>query len=163
MTFHQYILHQLREMKRELLAAIADVQPEDLFSFEPCGHWPIGWIVEHCTEVADKFLWGPVTGGSFHDYAEHVDGWQKREPRPGDVYPTPEEIASRWAGLCDAVLALVEGFVEGDLQRELGREPYATSVLRVVNHTNSHLRSLWCILGERRVDGKWAEQQTWLA
>ena len=163
MTYKQYLLHQLSEMRRELLAALEGVSEEDLFSFEPCDHWPVGWIAEHCTQVADRFLWRSVKGESFHSYEEHVNRWTKIEPKPGDAYPAPAEIAIRWADLCDAVTGVVDGFSEQDLQKSYGTETYVTSILRVVNHTNSHLRGLWCILGERRVDHKFAEQQTWLA
>ena len=163
MTFSEYLLHQLREMKREVLTSIEDVPEEDLFSFEPLDHWPIGWIVEHCTEVADKFLWVPVKGSSFHSYAEQVGNWPSREPVPDDNYPSPPEIAQRWSVLCDSVVELVESLSEEEIQRDYGREPYINSILRVINHTNSHLRSLWCLLGQRRVDHKWAEQQSFLA
>ena len=55
MTFREYLLHQLREMRRELLSSIEGLGREDVESFEPVGHWPIAWIAEHCTEVADAF------------------------------------------------------------------------------------------------------------
>ena len=160
MTFKEYILHQLREMKRELLTALEDVPAADLFSFEPCNHWPIGWIAEHCTEVADGFLHLPVQNERMYDYEPQVADWPHREPRPGDSYPDPAAIVGRWTGMCDWIIEFVEKADEADLQKTWGREPYVNSLLRVINHTNSHLRSLWCILGERRVDHKWAEQQT---
>ena len=149
-------------MRRELLVAISDVPREDVLSFEPQGHWPVAWIVEHCTNVADAFLYAPVHGALLHEYAEHVRKWQERNPIEGDEYPSTEAMESRWTELCDAVLAFVEGASSDDLQRQYGREPYIQSILRIVNHTNSHLRSLWCILGARRVDHKWAEQGPFL-
>jgi hypothetical protein len=163
MTFTDYVLHQLREMKRELLFAIEDVAPEDLFSFEPMNHWPVGWIAEHCTEVADKLLHKSVTGDYMHDYHEQVANWTQREPVPGDPYPTSDEIARRWADLCDWVVARVETGGTDALDASAGKVAYVQNVLLAVNHTNSHLRSLWCILGERRVDHKWEEQKNYLA
>lgn len=163
MTFREYMLHQLREMRRELLDSVSDLDEEDLHSFEPVGHWPVAWIAEHCTDVADIFLYAPLHGGRLHRYAEHVEGRSKREPRPGDAYPPLAEVESRWKAVCDAVIAHVESADEAGLQESPGREPYVQSILRVINHTNSHLRSLWCILGERRVDHKWHEQQNFLA
>ena len=65
--------------------------------------------------------------------------------------------------MCDSIIGFVENASHEDLQKSYGKEPYIQSILRVINHTNSHLRSLWCILGERRVDHKFAEQQNWLA
>jgi len=162
MEFREYILHQLREMKRELLTALADVEGEDLISFEPCGHWPVAWIAEHCSEVGDGILCEPI-GEPVNQYAEHVAHWQRCEPKPGDAYPPREEIESRWVAVCDRIISYVEAASNEDLQATPGREPYINSILRVINHTNSHLRSLWCILGERRVDHKFAEQQSFLA
>ena len=162
MEYKEYILHQLREMRRELLTALEDVTGDDLTSFEPCGHWPVAWIAEHCSEVADGVLCGPTTG-EVNQYAEHVANWFKREPAPGDAYPSPTEICRRWSAVCDSIIGFVENASDEDLQKTYGKEPYIQSILRVVNHTNSHLRSLWCILGERRVDHKFAEQQPWLA
>ena len=163
MTFKEYVLHQLREMKRELITALVDVPRDDLTSFDPVGHWPGAWIAEHCTQVADAFLIAPLHGGMRLAYAEHVGNWTNREPVPGDEYPTTTEIIERWEQVCDEAISFVEGTDEASLQKEPGREPYIQSILRVINHTNSHLRSLWCILGQRRVDTKWAEQQNFLA
>jgi hypothetical protein len=163
MTFREYLLHQLREMRRELLTATDDLGGEDLTSFEPAGHWPIAWITEHCTEVADKFLYAPTHGATLHEYAPHVAKWTTIEPKPGDEYPSLAQMQNRWKMVCDAVISFVDSAKEEDLQHSFGREPYVASLLRVINHTNSHLRSLWCILGERRVDEKFAEQQPFLA
>jgi hypothetical protein len=163
MTFKEYMLHQLREMRRELLTATTGLEGEDLTSFEPAGHWPVAWITEHCTEVADKFLYKPLHGKSLLEYPPHIGAWTKREPKPGDEYPELDEMQSRWCRVCDTAIGFVEGASDEEIQKQYGAEPYVNSILRVVNHTNSHLRSLWCILGERRVDGKWAEQQSFLA
>ena len=163
MTLKEYVLHQLREMKRELLTALEGVDADDLFSFEPAGHWPAGWIAEHCTQVADAFLVKPVHGSQLLEYAEQVQNWTSREPQPGDAYPAPADIARRWSEVCDHVVGRIETMSDDALQDTPGREPYIHSILRVINHTNSHLRSFWCILGERRVDHKWAEQQPFLA
>ena len=163
MNYKEYVLHQLREMKRELLTAIADVEVDDMYSFEPVGHWPIGWIAEHCTQVADARLVAPLQGQQMLEYAEQVQNWGTREPRPGDEYPGPAGIARRWRDVCDRIIDHVESSTESDLQQSSGEDPYVQRILLVVNHTNSHLRSLWCILGERRVDHKWAEQQSYLA
>ena len=163
MTFKEFVLHQLNEMRRELLTATDDLAGEDLSSFEPAGHWPIAWITEHCTQVADKFLYAAVHGAPLLTYAPHVGGWTEQEPKPGEAYPTLDEMQARWRQVCDAAIAFVTDASEDELQRQYGIEPYIASILRVVNHNNSHLRSLWCILGERRVDSKFAEQQPFLA
>jgi len=163
MTFSEYIVHQLREMRRELLTATEGLSGDDLTSFEPVGHWPVAWITEHCTEVADKFLYASMHDGALLEYAPHVKGWTSREPKPGDSYPSLDEMRTRWTQVCDWVIDFVQRAPDDALQETYGKEPYVNSILRVINHTNSHLRSLWCILGERRVDDKFAEQQSFLA
>ena len=163
MTFKTYVLHQLREMKRELLTALEGLSEEDLTSHEPVGHWPVAWIAEHCTQVVDIFLIEPIHGSSFLEYEDQVGKWTDIEPKPGDSYPELADIEKRWSDACDWAIAQVDRSTDEELQASPGHEPYIQSVLRVVNHTNSHLRSLWCILGERRVDAKWAVQQPFLA
>jgi hypothetical protein len=163
MTYKDYILHQLREMKRELLTATEDVPEEDLTSFEPVGHWPIAWITEHCTEIADKLLIASRTGSPLLSYEDQVENWTSREPQPGDPYPPLSEMQERWAQVCDEAVSYVESVEEERLQETAGSKPFIDNILLAVNHTNSHLRSLWCILGERRVDHKWAQQQNYLA
>lgn len=163
MTFKKYVLHQLREMRRELLTALEDVPGEAMTSFEPVGHWPIAWIAEHCTEVAEKLLVVPVKGERLLSYEEQVADWPNREPKPGDTYPAKAEIESRWKQVCDEIVSFVEGLSDDDLQKSWGDNPYAQNILLAVNHTNSHLRSLWCELGQKRLDNKWAVQQNYLA
>ena len=163
MTFNEYVLHQLREMRRELLTAVEGLNAEDLTSFDPAGHWPVAWIAEHCTEVADKFLCKPTRGEMLLTYAPHVANWTEQAPVASDIYPPLTELEQRWIQVCDAAMQFVESADDDQLQKEYGIEPYINSILRVVNHTNSHLRSLWCILGERRIDSKFAEQQSFLA
>lgn len=153
-----FISYQLKEMKRELLAALEGLSEEDLTSHEPCGHWPVAWVAEHCSDVADKFLYHPIKGALFLEHDPAIVNWPKAAPQPGHAYRSRDEIARRWETLCDAILELHEAMSPDDLQKTYGAEPYVESCLRVINHTNVHLRSLWCILGERRVDEKFPEQ-----
>jgi hypothetical protein len=91
--------------------------------------------------------------------------WPLIEPKPGDSYPPLSELISRWSKVMDGVVQSFEAQPEDAISRvpSEGKESLAETCLRVINHLNSHLRSIWCILGERRVDEKWPEQQTWLA
>lgn len=150
-------------MRRELLTAIDGVPEEEMVSFEPVGHWPPAWIAEHCTEVADKLLIRPVKGRRLLSYADHVVNWPNRAPEPGDGYPSHGEIERRWAEVCDEAVSFVESLNEDGLQKAWGEKAYAENILLAVNHTNSHLRSFWCELGQKRLDDKWAVQQSHLA
>jgi len=157
-----FIRYQLKEMKRELSDALAGLSSEDLESHEPAGHWPVAWIAEHCSDVADKFLYKPVKGELFLDHDPVIVNWPKAAPEPGYHYLSREEILRRWETVCDAIIGVLDGMSAEDLQESFGTEPYVESCLRFINHTNVHLRSLWCILGERRVDDKYPEQATHL-
>ncbi len=157
-----FITYQLREMKRELSDAIAGLSEEDMSSHEPCGHWPVAWIAEHCSDVADRFLYHPVKERFFLEHDPVIDNWAKQPPEPGYQYPSKDRINERWETLCDAVLGVVDVLSLEDLQKSFGKEPYVESCLRVINHTNVHLRSLWCVLGERRIDEKFPEQAPWM-
>lgn len=166
MTFKEYILHQLKEIKREMLNAINDLSKEDLVAFEPCGHWPIAWIVQHCCGIIDSYIYKHITGKAFltHD-VERIAYPFKIEPKPEDVYPELSVLLERWSTLLDASIEQIGSLSEETLNDKFFNhdEEIAVSCLRVINHTNAHLRNIWCILGERRVDTKWAEQSTWLA
>lgn len=163
MEFKEYVTHQLCEMKRELLTAIDGLDDEALVSFGPVNHWPVAWIAEHCTQIADALLYKSVHGSQMHEYADQVQNWTSREPVPGDSYPSLGEIEKRWSELCDSVIEHVTATDAATLQDASTGKAYLENVLLAVNHTNSHLRSLWCLLGQQRVDEKWAEQQSYLA
>ena len=165
MTIKTFILHQLREMKREVLAAIEGLSEEDLTSHEPGNHWPIAWIVQHCCSNVDIALYKMIKEKLLLDHEKRFRTWPLIEPRPEDEYPPLGELQQRWSSITDEAIREIEKIDESRLHvtPPEGVEPIIESVLRVINHQNSHLRNIWCILGERRVDKKWAEQQTWLA
>jgi len=164
MQLKEYIIHQMSEAKREMIEAVKDLPADAVSSMKPGGHWPIGWIVQHCCQNADFFLYEHMTGKSVLEHDERYRGWPLKEPKPEDIYPSSEKLIERWSAVWDAVIAEFRKLDESSISEKLhGREPLAESCLRVINHANSHLRAIWCLLGEQRVDSKYPEQQTWLA
>jgi len=164
MTLNKYILHQMAEAKREMVEAIKGLPSNVLSSHEPAGHWPIAWIVQHCCLNADFFLHHHMTGKFILEHEDRFKGWPLKEPKTEDQYPVAEKLIERWSTVWDGVMAEFSKLDEAKLSEKLhGREPLIDSCLRVINHANAHLRGIWCILGERRVDAKFPEQQTWLA
>jgi hypothetical protein len=163
MEFKTYVVHQLCEMKRELLNALEGLDKETLASFGPADHWPAAWIAEHCTQIADALLYKSVEETQMHEYADQVQNWTTREPVPGDSYPEPDEIKQRWSMLCDWIISHAEGMSPSQMQDASSGKAYLENILLAVNHTNSHLRSLWCLLGQLQENEKWAEQQSYLA
>ena len=162
-----YVLHQLREIKREMLKAVEGLSQDDLTSHEPGDHSPIAWIVQHCCVNIDFFVHKGITGQLHLDHDERFLTWPLTDPKPGDAYPSAAELADRWRGICDAAGKALEGIPPERLQQPSRSsdpsEPLVESCLRVINHQNVHLRQIWCILGRRRVDEKWPTQETWLA
>lgn len=167
MTLKEYILHQLREMKREMLVAVEGLSEEDLTSHEPGNHSPIAWIVQHCSVNVDFFIHKGITGEFCLEHENKFRASPLIDPRPGHEYPPPSELVGRWTGLLDASTLALEAITNERLQEPSRSsnppEPLVQSCLRVINHQNAHLRQIWCILGRRRVDEKWPVQQTWLA
>ena len=167
MTLKQYILHQLREIRREMLTALEGLSEEELVAHEPEGRSPIAWIVEHCCANVDFFLHRGITGRFCVEHDRRFLAWPIIEPQPGDSYPPPEELAARWTRVMDASLEALESLPEEGLQEPSKSsrppEPLVESCLRVINHHSSHLRQIWCLLGWRRTATKWPEQGTWLA
>ncbi len=166
-TLKDYTVHQLREMKREMLKAVGGLCEDDMTSHEPGGHSPIAWIVSHCLVNVDFFLHKGMSGQFLLEHDPKLRAWPIIDPRPGDAYPPGAELAERWSRLCDAAVGAIEAAPAERLQQPSRSanppEPLVESCLRVTNHSNAHLRQIWCILGRRRVDGKWPTQETWLA
>jgi hypothetical protein len=167
-TLKAFILHQLREMQREMLLAIDDLSDDDLTSHEPGNHNPIAWIVEHCISNVDFCLHKGITGEFRIPHDPRFTTWPLIEPKPGDPYPAVPELIERWRTVTDASIALVNNLPEERLQepsREAAgdSEPLVESCLRCINHQNAHLRHIWCILGRRSVRAKWPMQGDWLA
>lgn len=163
----QFIIHQLREIRREMLAALAGLSDEELVSHEPNLRNPVAWIVQHCCVNVDFFIHKGITGDFHLEHPRRMLGWPLSPPKPGDPYPPAAELADRWSRLLDASVKLLEGLTVEQLHQPSrcasNKEPLVESCLRVINHQNAHLRQLWCILGRRRRDDKWPKQERWLA
>lgn len=167
MTLKPYVIHQLREIQREVLVALEGLSAEDVASFDPDGRSPIAWVVEHCCGVLDYFLCCRTTGAFRLEHEERFVAWPIIESKPGEALPTPEELRERWTQVLDAAVAAIEGLTCEELTRprpgDRPEEPISESCLRMVNHVNAHLRQIWFTLGRRGVTAKWPEQETWLA
>ena len=165
MTLSVYIVHQLRELRREVLAAVDGLSQDDICSHDPGDHWPIAWILQHLSLNVDRFLYSPHSGSLLLDHEENMLARPRVEPKPGDPYPLKSELTRKWNTIMDAAVDVIESLDDAGLNGTPpnGREPVVESCLRVINHTNAHLRAVWCILGQRRIDEKYPEQDTWLA
>jgi len=166
----QFILHQLHEIRREMLVAISGLSEEDLVAHEPHGRSPIAWIIQHCCSNLDGFIVRAVTGEEALPHDRRFRTWPLIDPQPGDEYAPPAVLVERWTTVVDASIAAIDSLPEEALQQpgpatspERKPEPLVESCLRVINHQNAHLRQIWCIIGWRQIDDRYPEQQTWLA
>ncbi len=157
-----YILYQLKEIKRELIDSITGLSSNDLISFSPSKHWPIAWVVLHCLRNVDKWLISNITGEFVLKHDEIFEAWPPEKPKEDYLYPDLIELTKRITIIFGKVIECVNNLEENDLLNNFtAKEPLKTSCLRVINHANSHLRNIWYILGEMKID-KWSKQKTWI-
>jgi len=121
-TLKDYILHQLREIKREMLAAIEGLAEDDLAWLAAEDQGPIAWIVQHCCANVDFFIHKGITGQFCLEHEPRFLLWPLPPRRPDDAYPPRSELAERWSRLLDAGAAALESAGPERLQ-----EPSATS------------------------------------
>ena len=158
-----YIRYQFREIRREMIAAVEGLSDDECASFEPANHWPIAWILAHCVDNVDRFLYIHMAESSYVEGKEEITSISRNDPEPGQSFPGIESTLSHWHAVWDKVLTEYENLEEPQLQEKLfGQEPFVESALRVINHTHSHVASIWCIAGGKRRDEKFPVQQTWM-
>jgi len=166
MTYPEYILGELDEARQTLLFALDGLSADDLTSMEPCGHWPIAWIAMHLTMAMDNFVNFELTGEYTIEHDERMKHWPMPEPQQGDPWPPLETLVTNWNTVMDKAIENVKALGEDGLQKvggHLKREgwdyPISTVLWWMVKHHHQHMRMLWTILGERRVDDKWDEPE----
>ena len=165
MTLKEYILGEMDDVRATLLVAIDGLSEEDLTSMEPCGHWPVAWIAMHLAAAMDSFVNFELTGKFAMEHDPRVAKFPFPDPQPGDEYPPLETLVANWNIVMDKVEENIAGLDDeafdkcgGHLPFENWNHPFGLVVMWMVKHHHQHLRMLWTILGERRVDGKWDEK-----
>ena len=164
MTLQEYILNEMKDMKRTLLFALDGLSREDLTSMEPAGHWPVAWIAMHLAAAMDTFVNFELTGQYTIEHDKRVSAWPFPEITPEDKWPQLSEIVSNWQKVMDKVNENIAALDDAGLQKVGGHlkfENWNYPISHVINwmvmHHHQHMRMLWTILGERRVDDKWDE------
>ena len=162
MNKKEYIHFQLREIKREFLASINDIDEKTYNSFTPQDHWPIAWNIEHCCFNIDKWLYSHLEGKFILDHGEIFKKWPPIKPDDNYKYflliDTKKRIEKLFANVFEKIISLTDSDFESSFEL---KEAFDVSCLRVINHSNSHLRNIWYILGELKIS-KWSEQSTWI-
>ena len=167
MTLKEYVLHQLREMKREMLESIDGMDAAALAFDDSASHSPAAWVVQHACANVDYFLHKGLTGRFAIDHEPRYLSRPLIGPEPGDEYPSPEELVDRWRSVCEAAIGALDNATEARLQEPTRvvqpEEALVESCLRVINHQNAHMRQIWCLRGLQGEKNKYPHQQTWLA
>ena len=163
-THIEFIQYQIREIKRELLFAISGLDPEDLEFTGPNGHLPVGWIVQHIMSGIDYTIIYHITGHRLLTYPAGIDKYPIDPPPVDYVYPSIEELQKNWLKLLEHVETLLQSVDEHQLQSQsaTGIEPLVESFLRTINHANSHIRGIWCLLIQMGKMDKWPGQPSWM-
>jgi hypothetical protein len=164
MTLNEYVLKELADMKQTLITALEDLPEKDLVSMEPCGHWPIAWIAMHLSSGLDMFINYELTGKMTVEHEARMQAWPLVVPTPEDTWPSLETLLGNWNKVMDKAMENVAALGEDGMQKVGGHlsaygfnQPIIELIQMMVSHHHTHMRNLWCILGERRVDTKWDE------
>ena len=167
MILKKYILHQLREMQREMTVALRGLSPEQLHARPPGQKNHIAWIVQHCCINVDALLHRSTTGRFAISHTDRFLDWPTSPPGDGEQFPDANALLDRWTHVTEGGIAAIASLDEAQLLEPgqvFGEEPIVQSCLRVINHQNAHLRQIWMVLGGLRLSGKrWPTQGTWLA
>jgi len=168
MTLKHFILHQLCEMQRKMLIAVAeDLSDEQLTTIAPGHTIHIAWMVQHCCLNVDRWLHQNMTGQMALTHDQRFLDRPTPPPEPDERFPSSRELRERWQQVTDKALAALTDLDEAALQEPgpgLRKEPLVESCLRVINHQNAHLRQIWITLAVLGITAiRWPEQGKWLA
>ena len=130
------------------------------------GHWPIGWHVQHCMYVID-FIISRHISGAFE--IEHYEMLKTRQIEPTSVewhYPSSIGLQVNWVLLLDSILLKLDKVKSEQLakfsQTGYRNEPLVEGFLRIINHTNAHLRSIWSLISILEGGLRLPEQGIWM-
>jgi len=156
MTRKEILLFQLKEIRNEFADALADLNQEQLANKYIGDHNTIGWIACHCLNTFDFFIHSYLTTKSLmFENEEYMTFCVYASSPPNEDNPAPD-----FSGLNDAVnhifskcIDLIEALDEDALGKPA---PYWEhedleftdgKCVRVINHSNAHLRQIWMLRG----------------
>jgi len=174
MTRKEILTFQLWEIRNEFANALADLTQSQLAARPIKGRNPIGWIVCHCLHNFDFFIYRQqidkslmTRDGKYGQLA--VYGWDP--PTEGNPAPDLDGLASAVDEVFGACIELIEALDEGAFDspapywhheneeiRERDFESVAGNCVRVINHSNAHLRQIWMLRGALGDSEHWPYQ-----
>lgn len=165
MTRKEILLCQLGECRNEFANALDGLTPEQLAAQPIPGKNSVGWIVAHCMRNFDFFLIELQTGHSRLDTAApEIKRWQSDPPGEDNPPPDLANLARQADEQFSAAVELVERLDEDAFSRPAPawrHELYETTAgncVRVINHSNAHMRQIWLLRGLMEADKPWPTQ-----
>lgn len=159
MELKKFIIFQIEEIKREFLDTLDALSDDIISQYSPQGHWPIAWIILHCLEIYDKLCFKNFENRYLLTHAEFIEKRPIQKPDVHQSYPPLSEMAERLNAILSAIIDKIQNLPDEQMDKSFyGMESVAVACYRLINHTNSHLRNIWFVLGEFNV-GKWSEQK----
>jgi len=169
MTRKEVLLFQLHECRNEFADALEGLSDDRLVARPVQGRNPIGWIVCHCMKNFDFFLYATQTGKSVLTPAGQYGAfarYQERPPKEGNPPPDMSGLAEAADRVFAACIAAIEPLDESAFDEEApywmhvdeNIEHVAENCVRVINHSNAHLRQIWMLRGAMGDTEHWPVQ-----
>jgi hypothetical protein len=156
MTQKEILVLQMREIRNEFTDALADLTQEQLAKKHIGDHNPIGWIACHCLNNFNFFIHYCQTkssilsdGGVYEKLGAYGHEAPTEDNLPPDLSDLPD-VVNKVFGVC---IELIEALDEEDFDKPAlywhheHYESVAGNCVRVINHSNAHLRQIWMLRG----------------
>ena len=150
----------LRDTLEALEESFTGLTDEEARTFAFPGKNNITWCVMHCLQNLDWFCVTCQGGGKVRDDWDD-DRWDYGCPTPDQSYPSVSEMRQWYSQVRDRARAQLKPATEQDLlvkRRPFGREISLASYLRMIAHTNVHIRDIWLLRGALDAEG-WPQQR----
>ena len=166
MTRKEILVFQLRECRNEIANALDGLTVEQFAEQAIPGRNPIGWIVCHCMNNFDLFLHRGHTGtfilrdvgfDAFADYGSKPP----RDDNPAPDFTDLTRAADEVFRACIEVIAGLPDDAFGEKPPYWHHETFestAGTCVRVINHSNAHLRQIWLLRGVMGAPDPWPVQ-----
>lgn len=167
MTRKEILLFQLREIRNEFADALEGLTHEELLAQPMKGRNPIGWIACHCINNFNFFLYQRQINKSVLNANEEYKSFAKygwSPPTKDNKPPDLTELASAVDRIFSDCVDLIASLEEEALTNlpphwhHKNFESTAGNCVRVINHSNAHLRQIWITRGALGDKDHWPVQ-----
>ncbi len=165
MKTSEFLKNQIWEIKYQMLQSFCGQSDDQLKEFKN-GHWPISWHIQHSMYVIDFMINMHIYGYYLMNHSENYKHWPLHTPTPEWEYPTSIDLQKRWIKLLNKLILTIDSITEKQLNSasETGYndEPLIECFLRIINHTNAHIRCIWSIVSIIEKGDRLPEQGMWM-